>query len=371
MRKNLAYFTIFLLILAYVFRSLLFNLTTHLTDWFDYPYIIWVIFQNIQKIKTLDFTHYFDTNAFYPHKMTLLFSDILLPQSLIALPFSFFTDNPITVINIVVILTFVLNYISSFLFSQQLFKRHIIGFLGALFTFFSPFFHLHEGYFQMQSYWLFFLSLYFLYRHEEEEKTKYLILVAIFLSLQFLASVYLSIFLIAVIFIFYFCGILFKKDIILHLKKLALIIILFVLIDGVFIKGYFDMKEMYKVKRDYGEYVSYSAHLSDYLFTTNINSLIHQSSAMGRWNRFDKHMIGAKAAFPGFLLFFLFTFGLIRYLKIKRKIDINLDLNEERSLFLILVLTGLAFSLGPRLSFNGVYGQIPTPYTLLIKLPVL
>ena len=159
MKKFLIFFLCFLFLFGFVFRELLFNISTHLYDWGDGPYIIWVIFQNIQKIKSLDFLHFFDTNAFYPHKMTLLFSDILLPQSLIALPFSLIIKNPIFVFNIVFFITFIFNYCGAFLLWNKLFKNTLLAFFGSLLVVFSPFFHLQLGHFQMMSYWPFFFSL--------------------------------------------------------------------------------------------------------------------------------------------------------------------------------------------------------------------
>src|SRR3990167_10472341 len=86
-KKFLLYLSLFILILLFVFRNLILNISTNLIDWLDYPYVIWVMSQSINHIQNLDFINFFETNAFYPHKMTLLFSDLLLPQALILLSF--------------------------------------------------------------------------------------------------------------------------------------------------------------------------------------------------------------------------------------------------------------------------------------------
>lgn len=361
------YFFIFIFLFSFVFKSLLLNIKTNLLDWGDPAFVVWQINQTVKKIKTLNFFNFFETNAFYPNKLTLLFADIFLPQALIATPISFFTNNPVLVFNIVFIITFILNYISSFLFWRQIFKKDTVGFLGALFTVFSPFFHLQLGHFQMISFWPFFFSLYFIYKNKEEKKVKNLILAGIFLSLQFLTSVYLSIFLAFSIFLFYAIDFIFSKRKINALKDLIIIFTVFFILDGIFIKGYLDVKKLYNIKRDIHEYILYSAHLSDYLFTTPINSLIHKSKIINRWNKFDKHVIGEKVAFPGFTLFILSLAGFLAIKTKKGGIFISAQISKENLFFLALIIFGFWFSLGPRLNFNGNYAEIPTGYNLLLK----
>ena len=194
-KSGLIYFLIFLIIFVFVFRSLILNLTTHLLDWLDYPLVIWIIHQNLEKITALNFANFFNSNAFYPHTHTLLFADSQLPQTLIALPFSFLSKNPILVFNFVFIITFILNYFSSFLFWKTIFKKKYLAFLGALLTVFSVFLHLEISHFQMLSFWPFFFSLYFLLKQKDNERLKNIFLAGLFLAIQFLACVYLGIFL--------------------------------------------------------------------------------------------------------------------------------------------------------------------------------
>lgn len=369
MKKSHFYFLIFILLFSFVFRPLLLNIKDRLLDWGDYPFVVWQINQSIEKIKNLNFTNFFETNAFYPNKLTLLFSDIFLPQAIMAVPLSFFSDNPILVFNIVFIITFLLNYLSSFLFWKQIFKKDLLGFFGGIFTVFSPFLHLQLGHFQMQSYWPFFFALYFLFKNEEKRKLKYLFFAGSFLAIQFLSSVYLSIFLIFTIVLFYLFIFLFSKkdEKLVVFRNLFTIFSVFVLLDGVFIKGYLDVKKIYNIKRDIKEYILYSAHLSDYLFSFSIDSLVHKSSILNRWNAFDKHTIGEKAAFPGFVLLFLAIGGILALKKVRGIYSINFEITREKLFFLGLIFFGFWFSLGPRINFNGSYAHIPTGYNLLLK----
>lgn len=367
-RKFLLYLVLYIVILSIVFRNLIFNISTSLLDWRDYAFYTWQMFQNITHIANLDFVNFFETNAFYPHKLTLFFIDTMLPQSIIFLPYYYLTKNLIFTLNLTLITTFLLNFLSLFLFWKKIFKRELIAFLGSLFIIFSPFFHAELGHFTVMSYWPFFFGLYFLFNRSGKRKRDY-IYAGLFLSIQFLASIYLGIFMMVTILILFVSKYFFKdirakpKQILL---SLLLIFAVFASTSGIFIKGYFDMKHMYQAKRDIREYIGYSANLSDYLFTTTINSLLHQSLIMNLWNKFDKNR-GAHGSFPGFLIFTTAMLALFKISKSNQSLSIKIDVNREKSFFLILIILGLLFSLGPRLNFNGNYAYITLPYYPLIK----
>lgn len=323
------------------------------------------MYQSINHIKHLDFSHFFNTNGFYPHPYTLLYSDILLPQAVIALPFSYLSTNPILVFNITFVITFILNYFSAFLFWKVIFKKDHIAFLGSLFTVFSPAFQLQMSHFQMLSIWPFFLTLYFIFKDSDRQNIKYLIYSGIFLSLQFLASVYLALFLLFSLILYYTIHLFYQRKVVDVIKRISIVIGLFIFVDGIFIKAYIDMKHYYNISRSIGEYINYSAHLSDYIFTTFRDSLLYNFSIFGKWNAFDKHFSGG--LFPGFLFVVLSVFGVFVFQKIKGKTYLSIELTEQKVYFILITLCGMLFSLGPRLSFNGQYAHIPTPYWILLK----
>lgn len=368
MKKFLFYLLLFALIFIFVFRNLIINIKTNLVSTGDYLFIIWQMHQNINKILKLEFANFFETNAFYPNKLTLLFSDILLPQSIIALLISLIIKNKILIFNILFFITFLLNYLSLLLFWKKLFKNNLIVFLGTIFFIFSPYFHLQLGHFQMLSYWPLFFSLYFLLKNDKKPTLKNIFFTSFFLAIQFLASVYLAFFLSFTIFIFYLINILFFKQKKRYFKEILLIFLIFLILDGVFIKGYISVKSTYKIKKDIKEYILFSAHLSDYLFTSNINSLLNKSFFLNKWNSLDKHIIGEKSSFPGVLFFTLFLLGLFSINLNKSGINISVNLNKINLFFLILLLCGFWFSLGPEINFNGNYAHIPTSYGLILKI---
>lgn len=367
-KRDFGFFLLFLVLFTFVFRSLLLHFSTDLPDWRDYALFNWVIHQNIGHILSFQFTNFFSTNAFYPHPYSLFFTDTVLPQSIIGLPFSLLTNNPIITFNAIFVITFILNYFSSFIFWHLLFKKSLVAFLGALLVVFSPFFHIEFCHFQMMSYWPFFLTLYFLFRERGSGKKVHLILSAIFFSIQFLASVYIFVFLSFTIALFFLWEILAHVSKTLLIKKVLLILLIFIAINGVFIKGYYEMKQYYGIQRKLGEYVTYSAPISDYIFTKNINSFLYQQNIFTKWNIYDKNFWGGQASFPGFLLTILSLIGLIKLQVTKKRVSLNFSVEGYRKFFLILGVLGFVFSLGPRVNFNGAYAHIPLPYTLILKL---
>lgn len=356
--KPLLYFSLFFLILLFVFRSLLTHITTHLPDWYDYSLQVYIIFQNIAKIKALDFTRFFTSSSFYPHPYGMLLSDLLLPQTILAIPITYIANNIFLTFNIVFIITFILNYVGLFLFWKAIFKSDVIAFFGSLFFIFSPFTQFELGHFQMMTFWPFFFALYFIFKTEKTNKRIYLIFGGVFLALQFLASVYLAVFLITTVGIFYLFKFISSKNRKEIFMRLFFIFFIFVLLDGIFIKGYFDAKKVLNLKRDYGEFVTYSANITDYVFTNGFHSLLHTSPLIAWWNRLDHHSVGGKAVGLGFSLFILSVSGVI--FSFKRK-------NKNLLFFLALVAIGFLFSLGPRFSLNGTYLAFRLPYVLVLK----
>jgi len=359
-------FLVFVVVLIYVFRSLFGGFDKNLTSWLDIPYVIWVMGQNIEKFRTFSFGNFFETNAFYSNKLTLLFSDTLIPQSLIFYIFSMFSRNLVLCFNFTLILTLILNYWSVLLFWCLFTKNKIIAFLGTMFFIFSPFFFYQFGHFQMMSYWPLFFSLYFLIKQNKRFSLKNSILSGIFLAIQFLAAVYLSIFLMVIIGVFLLIN--FSTDKFSPGKGLVVLTI-FLLFSGVFIRGYLEVKRINSFVRDPAEYITYSAHLSDYLFTSNRDTVFNRNKLVNRWNSFDQHFGGERAGFPGFLILILSIIGLIKISLPKKDslLEIIFDFDKHKLIFLLLILTGFGFSLGTRLSFNGVYSSIPIPYNFLVK----
>lgn len=344
------------------------NYSTHLLDWYDYPFITWVIGEKIQKIINFNFIGFFNTNAFYPNTNTAYFTDLLLPQAILGVPIRLFTNNFITIFNFIFLITFCLNYISVFVFWFLFFKNQFLSFLGALFVVFSPYFFLEIGHFQMQSYWPFFFCLIFLIKTYQNNNKRDVLLTGLFCGIQFLASVYLGIFLLYTIALYSIIRFIVGKNKLEIIKLFSLIMLVFVMFTGYFIKGYLDTKNQYSMTRDQGEFIQYSAHVSDYIFTSPMRTFIHRLPIMNLWNSFNKHTMGSKASFPGFTITILALISLIRIKLRNNELVIQSTFNPNYIFFVLLLLSGIVFSWGPRINFNGYYAGIPSLYYPILKL---
>jgi hypothetical protein len=263
------------------------------------------------------------------------------------------------------IATFFLNFIASYLFWKVLFKKQNLAFVGAILTVFSPYINFELSHFQMMSFWPMFISLYFLIKDEKRRDKKNLLFSGLFLAIQFLSSVYLAIFLTFIISVYLVVSAYFDKKLIPHLKSALYIFGVFVIIDSVFIYKYFETQKLFNIQRSYGEYVTYSSHISDYVFSNSYKSLLHSTSLINKWNSFNKN--SSPAGFPGFLLSLGFILSLFAIHRSSNKLSVRLKFDRESLLFFIISISGLIFSFGPRANFNGNYAVIPMPYLLVMK----
>jgi hypothetical protein len=187
-----------------------------------------------------------------------------------------------------------------------------------------------------------------------------------FLAIQFVSAVYLAIFTSAAIAIYFATGYFRNNYSRKTLKGLIIVFLTFIAIDFIFIKGYIRAHRDFGIKRNYSEYVTYSAHLTDFVFSNNIKSVVHNNQILDKWNRFNRHS-GGGAGFPGFLISILALSSLITISYKKSKLKLKVNLSNERLFFFIITVIGLVFSLGPRVNFNGNYAEIPLPYHFLVK----
>lgn len=344
--------------IALLFHPLLLDLGSKLVDWFDYPYYVWTIYQNIEHFNSLQFSNFFTTNAFFPLQGTLLFSDLLLPQSALAWVFSWFFSNSILVFNLTFLSTLFLNGAAIYSFWKTIFKQKSLIFIASLFLTFSPFFFSQLSHFQMISYWPTFFVLALLLNKKNSLIQS--IVIGLLLIVQFLASVYLFIFLATAYLIWYVLNFNHHK---LHFLSLILLTVCL----SPFIKSYLQVRDAYQMSREYGEYVTYSAHATDYIFTPYQTTA--STSLLGKkWNQYNNHSVGERAASLGILVSVLVVLGLFSYKNNRQSFSLSFKTTKLNLFFLSLLLGGFLFSLGPRLSVNGDYTSIPLPYAVLLKI---
>lgn len=356
------------LIGLFIFRSLLFNLSTNLLDWNDYALYVWIINQTGENLRNLNFQGFFNTSIFYPFEGSLLFSDLFFPQSILAAVLQYFIPNPVLIFNIIFFLTIFLNVLASIFFWKNFLSSRLILFFATLTTAYSPFIFLNVGHFQIFSIWPMFFALAFLFRNDITRRNG--IMVGFWTAVQFLVGVYYAIFLLFAAGVWYLFRYLEqradKKKVIDLIKHLSFTVVTFFMLSGFFIFKYIQVQQAYHISRFYWEYVVYAAHLTDYIFVP-YDSLISSTSYISRWNAFDQHF-GNSAGFPGLILLTLGLMGFFFYQVKRGEKSIDFPVSFYRLYFVFLMVCGFIFSLGPRLSINGTYIGIPLPYDLILKL---
>ncbi len=359
-------------LILFSWRNLIININTHLPNWYDELFIIWVYQNNVKHFSTLDFNNLYETNAIYPFKHTLSFAEQMFFPSFLIFLINFIDKNPIFQFNFLTILNQLLIFLSSLIFFMKLTKNKSATLVASFYLTFSPYFFRKMDHYQMVFFWPTILSLYFFASYlENKNSRKNIFFSGILTGLQFLSSVYLGIMNITIIFLWGFTELLSNwksyKNLI---KTLSLYLLIFALISAISLYGYYLVDKEYQVKRDYREYVTYSAHLTDYIFPAERQqSLIYSSPFFKRLQSLNHHSIGESADFVGIIPLFFGLLLLLPRFKIKKD-TFSLDFNFSKvSLFsLLLILVGFTFSLGPRLFVNGAYTEIPLPYDLFLKI---
>lgn len=371
MIKHLCISAVIIASILFFWRNIILNINTHLPGWYDELFIIWIYQNNIHHFTSFNFNNIYETNAIYPFKYTLSFAEHMYFPSFLILIISLFTQNIIAQYNILLVLNHVLIFLTGLLFFKKIIKNSYAAILSAFYLTFSPYFFIKMGHFQMIFFWPLLISLYFLARYFEKSKSKILILSGFFAGIQFLSSVYLGIMNLTIIAIWYVAEILHKKYFIKDLFKQAMVILgAFTITSSISLVGYFLVNQEYNIKRDYGEYVTYSANITDYIFpATSQTSFLYSNLSFQKIKSYNQHIIGEFAVFAGVLPLAFALFKL--WPKIKKtqaNLSINISITKIGTFSIILILVGFILSLGPKLFVNGQYTQIPLPYSLILKI---
>lgn len=371
---------LFTFILFLLYNNKLFlNISTALSDWFDYPLMVYILQENIKHISSLDFANLRNFSMYYNTPGGMYFTDLLLPQSIIGLVIYPLFENYITTHNVVFFIVGLLNIISLQYFWSKIFKdKKIIFLLTLLFTF-SPYVFTMYAHYQMVSYWFFFFSLGKLIG---AKNSKDYLIAGLLSGLQFLAAVYIGIYSITISAIYFLWKLLerinlkdllqrrilkiFKKitdpKILTPIIKNGLLFLLgFTIIAGYFVFKFYQVQKTYNIQRPADEYVNHSMQITDFLFNP-LPSLWVES--FYKQINVHNHRLGGETFGTGFILLSVSLFGAYQLKKTK----LNKKENYVKGFILLMFFWGLIAILGPRLSINGKYLAVPLPYILPLKL---
>ncbi len=352
---------------TYLFKSLLYNLDSALFDWNDYPLYVWIIQQHVRNITALNIHGFFDGRIFFPDPLTLLFSDLFLPQSVVSALFSFIFNNPITQFNIIFFLTIIANALCIYYFWSAVLQTKSAVFFAALSTNFSAFVLHNWVHFQIFGSWPLFLLFGWVARIRAIS-TKSAIISGILFSIVFYSSIYywvIGIFALCVWFAL-LClsnsSSIDRKKVVEVIQYFLITISMFLLLSGYTLYKYGETRQLYQAQRAYSEYVTYAADPFDYIFPPHTSSLFWHTSFGNKWMSYAKR----SGVFPGFAVSILAVMGFWAVQRRKSTINFSFTTDQHSLFFFTLAITGLVFSLGPRLIAFGNLTSIPLPYHLLL-----
>lgn len=372
MKKALFYILLIIFSILFFWSNILTHLNTHLINWDDEAFIIWVFQNNIEHFLNLDLKNLYETNGMYPFKYSLLFSDSFFIQSIIAMFLRLFTKNIIAQFNLLLIINHILIFLSSLLFLRQIFKKIEPAILSSFFLTYSPFYFTQIGHLHIIFFWPIFFSLFFLVKFFDNGSQKFLFLSATFIGIQILSSLYLG--LMSFLIIFLFILILAQASLLKKLRYYLTIVLISILISTPSLFGYYLFNQTYHPKRDYQEFLIYSAHLSDYLFPhSKHGSILYNSFIFQKINSYNFHLLGENASLLGLgpmTLLLIYVFPTTKKIieKSINKWNITFTLDKIGLFGILMALIGFIFSLGPRLWVNGQYTHLPLPYNFLLKI---
>ncbi|MDH7476720.1 MAG: hypothetical protein QHH09_04680, partial [Microgenomates group bacterium] len=229
------------------------------------------------------------------------------------------------------------------------------------------------------SYWPIILNLNILFEYKIKDNFmiifKRSLVLGILSAFQFYLSVYLAIFNLFLINIFFILLLLFyliekKIEVFFLIKNFFSFLItylVFIIVSYPLIDGYLNFQKTYHQIRDINEILQNSGNLTDYVFFLP-NTFFSNLSWIKKFNNFCR-FANERTSFPGVVIF-LGSIGGIFFQKIRKKrrgFEVLNKLNFSYLFFLLLIIIGFVFSLGPRLVANGKYLEIPLPYLIFLK----
>lgn len=351
---------------VWIFRSFFFS-PTALLDTYDQPFIVFILHNQGRTFLEGRIGQIFELPMFHPLKHIGLLSDLFIPLGLIFGLLETLLKSPILAFHVIFFLTITANCIAAYWLSSRVAKNAMSRIATTIFLTYSPYFFLQYDRFQMIQYWLVFLVLGLLFK--KKYTLKHIALIGFLAGVQCWLEIYFAVFLLVAIcfYAFVHVGISVKKKTL--LSKLTLwkmytlmFILSFVITAGPVIAAYRIVQRNHALTRVQGEYVSYAAHITDYLFPLRKETMFSTLPFVQQWSALNLHTRGEFAVFPGFALLLLTLYGVWKWLRSpKRRVT-------DQAIFLSLLLfCGFLFSLGPRCNFNGTYCTIPLPYFALMK----
>lgn len=326
--------------------------------------------------KLFDKEYYFNGGQFYPQPYSQLFSDLRLLPTLIFIPIHFLTQNFVLSLNLVIFLSFVLSFLSSFFVINYFLKDKYASIIGGVIYTFNPltFSRIPEHFELLQKY-LLPIVFWSAYKLIQKPGLKNSLLFSAIFTLNCFSAIYFQIFTLILLPLFLTPFIVVKiadRDTE-YFKKLFInfsVFIFFIPVILYFNLGYKNFSDKELATRSLETAGFFSARLIDYFSSTK------QSLLYGEWTKFldpyrsPKDLSGnfnyiEHTLFLGIIPTLLFLLGC--YLIIK-----NRNFFREKDLlltsFLIVAVISFILTFGPFFYWwNSDKNGLPMPYYFLYQ----
>lgn len=171
------------------------HMTTHVHEAGDTLLNTWIVARNVEKLAAGDLGNFFETTMFYPHRRTLAYSELLLTQSVIAIPVYVLSANPLLTYNVLFLLAFATSGLGMYFLAAHLTRHRPAAVVAGLIYAFSPFMFGQLTHLQSLTAGGIPLALLFLHRFLEHLRIRDVLLFTLFYILQVLACGYYAVFL--------------------------------------------------------------------------------------------------------------------------------------------------------------------------------
>ena len=136
----------------------------------------------------------FSPNIFYPHQLTLAYSDSMLLPALTTAPLLVLGVHPVIAYNVVLVLSFIASAFALYLLAAYLTGTRIPAFVGGLLFGFYPYRFEHYSHFELQMTYCMPLALLALHRFAATARVRYVLIFALLAVAQLYSSMYYAVF---------------------------------------------------------------------------------------------------------------------------------------------------------------------------------
>ncbi len=155
----------------------------------------WILSWEAHSLGSLGKVSFFNTNIFHPHRNTLAYSEMLIPQLILAAPVNWWSGNPVLAHNLVLVASFIATAMGAYLLAFHFTHNVSASFAAGLIFAYSPFMFDHLAHVQVILAAGIPLAFLFLHRFFNGQRTADAVYFALSYAFQVLANAYYAVYL--------------------------------------------------------------------------------------------------------------------------------------------------------------------------------